>query len=179
MTVSKNGSNLGDLVFELYSNHCPKTSDNFIQFATGNNKLGKSYAGTKIDGGFPGITVQGGKLGCENLAADGIRMPDENLELRHYKRGILTMNNDGENSNGSEFLITLGKSEMLNGYHVAFGELVEGDSVLSEIEESLTRQGGVKADIKIEASGTRWEWSILNYLNLELKFIRESFNIYF
>ena len=82
-------------------------------------------------------------------------MPDENLELRHYKRGILTMNNDGENSNGSEFLITLGKSEMLNGYHVAFGELVEGDSVLSEIEESLTRQGGVKADIKIEASGTR------------------------
>ena len=44
---------------------------------------------------------------------------------------------------------------MLNGYHVAFGELVEGDSVLSEIEESLTRQGGVKADIKIEASGTR------------------------
>ena len=49
------------------------------------------------------------------------------------------MNNSGENSNGSQFLITLGKADVLDGYNVAFGELVDGDNVLSEIEKSLTR----------------------------------------
>ena len=44
-------------------------------------------------------------------------MLDENLNLRHHKRGILSMANDGENGNGSEFLITLGKADMLDGYN--------------------------------------------------------------
>lgn len=44
-------------------------------------------------------------------------MTDENTKLRHYKRGQLTMANDGENNNGSEFMITLGTQDMLDGYH--------------------------------------------------------------
>ena len=57
LTLSKNGNNLGDLVFELYSNHCPRTTDNFLQFATGNNSHGKSFAGSAFTSGFPGIVV--------------------------------------------------------------------------------------------------------------------------
>lgn len=139
MTISKNGNNLGDLVFELYSNHCPRTSDNFMQLCNGNNAHGRSLAGTSFTQGFPGIVVQGGKLGEENLGSDGSRVLDENLNLRHHKRGILAMANDGENGNGSEFLITLGKADMMDGYNVVFGELVEGDHVLNEVEQSLTR----------------------------------------
>ena len=82
-------------------------------------------------------------------------MVDENTELRHHKRGMLTMANEGQNSNGSEFLITLGKADVLDGYNVAFGELVEGDHVLDEVEKSLSRQGHFTSEIKIEASGTR------------------------
>ena len=66
------------------------------------------------------------------------------------------MNNEGENSNGSEFLITLGQADVLDGYHVVFGELVEGEKVLDEVEKSLSRQGTFDSDIKIEATGTRW-----------------------
>lgn len=40
------------------------------------------------------------------------------------------MANDGENSNGSEFMITLGKADVLDGYHSVIGELVEGEDVL-------------------------------------------------
>lgn len=65
------------------------------------------------------------------------------------------MASDGENGNGSRFHITLGKADFLDGYNQLVGELVEGDHVLSEIEEQLTRQGGVKSEIKIEASGTK------------------------
>ena len=74
--------------------------------------------------------MQGGKVTPCNVGADGVRIPDEPNMLRHYKRGILSLANDGENSNGSEFMITLDKAGMLDGYHVVIGELVEGDDVL-------------------------------------------------
>ena len=53
-------------------------------------------------------------------------------------------------------MITLNKADMLDGYHTVFGELVEGDDVLSKIETSLSRDGNFTNDIKIEAAGTRW-----------------------
>jgi peptidylprolyl isomerase len=108
-----------------------------------------------LNGGFPGIAITAGKLGECNVSADGGRLPDENLSLRHFKRGQLTMNNEGENSNGSQFMITLGVADMLDGYHVVFGELVEGDEVLTEVEKSLNRQGTFDNEIKIESAGAK------------------------
>lgn len=52
-------------------------------------------------------------------------------------------------------MITLGKADMLDGYHVVVGELVEGEEVLTAAEASLSRLGNVLDDIKIENSGTR------------------------
>ena len=59
--------------------------------------------------------MQGGEIDEANEGAHGVRFPDENTSVRHFKiivilyfkRGILTMANDGENSNGSKFMITL------------------------------------------------------------------------
>jgi len=65
------------------------------------------------------------------------------------------MYGDGENALGSEFLVTLGQAEMLDGYNVVIGEMVEGDEVLKEIEQSLTRQGTFQHEIKIDATGTK------------------------
>lgn len=155
LTLSKNGERLGDLVFELYHDKVPRHADNVISFATGQNAAHKSYAGTTFTTGFPGITMQGGRADCENLSAEGSRLPDAPVQLRHYKRGILTMANDGENSNGSEFMITLDKADMLDGYHTVVGELVEGEDVLKKAEASLTRLGNFSHEIKIEQSGTR------------------------
>ena len=82
-------------------------------------------------------------------------MPDENMELRHHKRGILSMANDGENANGHEFFITLDKAGMLDAYHTVFGELVEGEEVLQSAEESVSRLGHLTNEIKIEKCGPR------------------------
>ena len=155
LTLSKNGQTLGDLVFELYQNQAPHNVENIINLATGNNKLHASYKGTVLNKGLPGFALQGGRITECNASAEGIRLPDENLELRHTKRGQLTLANDGDNSNGSEFLITLGKADILDGYHQLVGELVEGEEVLRQAEESVSRLGTNTDEIRIENSGTR------------------------
>ena len=139
---------MGDLVFELYRNKVPHSVDNILANANGE----KSYKGTALNKGYPGVVLQGGRIGD---ACAEVRHTDENLELRHFKRGQLTMANNGENSNGSEFMITLGKADMLDGYHQVVGELVEGEDVLREAEQSVTRHGTVADEIRIENSGTR------------------------
>ena len=124
-TLSRDGTKLGDLVFEVYANHVPKSAENFLSFVQGNT-LG-SYKGTTFTKGFPGVLIQGGRVTECNASHDGTRMVDENLSLRHIRRGTLSYANDGENANGSEFLITLGESAaVLDGYHTVLGELVEG-----------------------------------------------------
>ena len=153
-TLSRDGTKLGDLVFEVYANHVPKSAENFLSFVSGNS-LG-SYRGTQFTKGFPGILLQGGRVTDCNVSADGSRLADENLSLRHVRRGTLSYANDGENANGSEFLITLGESAaVLDGYHTVVGQLVEGDEVLAKAESSLNRQGTLDHTIKIEDCGTR------------------------
>ena len=153
-TLSRDGNKLGDLVFEVYANHAPKTSENFLNFVNGCS-VG-SYKGTSFTGGYPGILLQGGRVTDCNQSSDGGRQVDENLNLRHTKRGTISFSNDGENSNGSEIVITLGDAaNVLDGYNSVVGELVEGQDVLTKAEASLNRHGSLDHSIKIDDCGTR------------------------
>ncbi len=155
-SLSRDGAKLGDLVFEVYANHAPRTAENFLAFVRGTAVGGSSYKGAGFTGGYPGIALTGGRVSECNLDADGNRGSDEALGLRHSKRGVISFNNDGENSNGSEFLIALSDTaNVLDGYHSVIGELVEGQAVLDEAERSLNRHGSFDHDIKIEECGTR------------------------
>ena len=154
LSVANGDQVLGDLVFELYANRVPQTAENFAALCEGTTD-GRGYAGSSFVKGFPGGVIQGGRLGEENVGADGARFPDEDLSLRHTKRGQLTMYNNGENSNGSEFQITFGEARYLDGYQSVFGELVEGESVLAKLEESVNRLGQVTGELKIVASGLK------------------------
>jgi hypothetical protein len=49
----------------------------------------------------------------------------------------------------------LDKADYLDGYNQLIGELVEGEDVLRQAEEAVTRLGATSAEIKIENSGTR------------------------
>ena len=151
MEVSKNGSSVGKMVFQLYANHSPALAANFAAFCNG--EASNQFVGSSFAKGFAGLGVQAGSLSCENFGAQDARAADENLELRHSKRGMLTMVNDGPNSNGSEFMVTFQEASMLDGYNNLVGELVEGDYVLSQIEADCGRDGTVKADYKISAVG--------------------------
>ena len=63
------------------------------------------------------------------------------------------MANSGPNTNGSQFFITLGKAEYLNGHHVVFGEVMEGEDVVYAIESAGSRSGHPVTSVVIKDSG--------------------------
>ena len=152
LTVASGEHKVGDLVFELYSDKQPAAAENFKTLLQGAVE-GKSFVGTHFTKGMAGLGVIGGRIDHENNGAFGTLNPDGDLNLRHYKRGLLTTTNDGPNHNGGEFMITFTEAAFLDGYQTVFGELVEGDQVLAEIEKHVDRHGAVKGDLSIVAGG--------------------------
>jgi len=141
------------MVFELYSEKQPQAADSFAALCEGSE--GNSYTGSEFHMGQTGFGISGGRMGEENVSAFGIRLQDEDLTMRHNKRGQLTLPNNGENSSGSEFTITFGAAAYLDGYQTVFGELVEGHKVLDTLEAGVDRHGAVNEDFKITASGSK------------------------
>ena len=156
LQVSKNGQSQGKMVFELYENHAPALTFNFQAFCNGTADKQRTYVGTTLSKGMAGLGIMGGDLHEEeNLGAGCARLPDENLEIRHFKRGMLSMLNDGSHKNGSQFCVTFGEASYLDGYQNVIGELVEGDSLLRDIEATVDRDGKVSQEWVISDAGTQ------------------------
>ena len=119
------------------------------------NKDGASLRGTHFHHGLKGFGISGGKIGEEDVSSHGIRLPDENLEIRHSKRGLLTTQTHGRNAIGSQFTITFGETPYLDGYQAVFGELVDGHKVLDALEAGVDRLGNVKEDFTITSAGLK------------------------
>jgi cyclophilin family peptidyl-prolyl cis-trans isomerase len=141
----------------LYNNHCPKTAENFKQLCTGDNKSKLGFKNNVFHRIIQGFMAQGGDItkgnGTGGLSIYGRHFKDENLKLKHFKRGLLSMANSGPDTNGSQFFITFVACPWLDGYHCVFGEMVEGENVLKEIEAVGSREGTPRGEIKIVDCG--------------------------
>jgi cyclophilin family peptidyl-prolyl cis-trans isomerase len=85
-----------------------------------------------IQGGDPTATGDGGP---------GYQFPDEfTPDLRHDAAGVLSMANDGPDTNGSQFFLTLRETNRLNYLHSVFGRVVRGLEVLPKIKPGDTMQ---------------------------------------
>ena len=157
LQVSRDGQPLGNMVFELYKNHCPKTAENFRSLCAGDNTKGYTYKKSHFHRIIGGFMAQGGDFthgnGTGGLSIYGAKFPDENMKLRHTKKGMLSMANAGPNTNGSQFFITFAPTDWLDGYHCVFGEIIEGDSILRQLELAGTRSGTPTSKIVIEDCG--------------------------
>uniref|UniRef100_A0A7N5ZVM8 Peptidyl-prolyl cis-trans isomerase n=1 Tax=Anabas testudineus TaxID=64144 RepID=A0A7N5ZVM8_ANATE len=81
----------------------------------------------------------------------GKQFEDElNPELKFTGAGILAMANAGPDTNGSQFFLTLGPTQWLDGKHSIFGRVYQGMGVLNRIGMVETNgQDRPADDIKI------------------------------
>ncbi|KAL8461500.1 hypothetical protein ACS0TY_027210 [Phlomoides rotata] len=80
--------------------------------------------------------VQGGAISAGNgESIYGPKFEDENFELKHARKGMLSMANSGPNSNGSQFFIITNQVTHLDGKHVVFGKVIKDDGTINYFKD--------------------------------------------
>ena len=163
MEIAIGDKHVGKMVFELFADELPKTAENFRALCTG--ELGKSkktdfpltFKGSLFHRVIPGFMAQGGDItrhdGTGGESIYGSPFPDEWFPFKHTKRGLLSMYNTRRNKNTSQFFITFQPAPFLDGRHAVFGALIEGNDVLTQIEDQGTGSGMPKQVIRIADCG--------------------------
>lgn len=124
----------GDLKVELFCEHCPKTCENFLALCASGY-----YNNTIFHRNIKGFIVQGGDPtglgdGGQSIFPGGI-FEDEFVDnIKHDKRGMLSMANNGPNTNGSQFFITYSKQTSLDKVYTCFGKVIDGWETLDLME---------------------------------------------
>jgi peptidyl-prolyl cis-trans isomerase A (cyclophilin A) len=137
----------GTIVCRLFDKEAPKTVANFVELAEGKREWthpstrkkskDRLYDGTIFHRVIPDFMIQGGDPQGTGMGGPGYQFEDETKGSPHKldKAGKLAMANAGPNTNGSQFFITVAPTTWLTGKHTIFGEVVEGQDVVTKISE--------------------------------------------
>ena len=136
-------TSMGGFTCRLDFAEAPLTCANFVGLTEGTQawistngtvKAAPFYDGRIFHRIIDGFMIQGGCPLGTGTGGPGYHFPDEfSTNLTHHSAGILSMANSGDDSNGSQFFITLEATAWLDGVHSVFGEVVDGMNVVSNI----------------------------------------------
>lgn len=130
----------GDIVLELFPDVAPLAVNSFVFLARDG-----WFDGVTFHRVIPGFVAQAGDPTGTGFGGPGYAFDNEvSPDLAFDRPGVLGMANAGPGSNGSQFFITLGPAENLNGDYTIFGQVIAGQ----EVVESLTaRNPAQNADL--------------------------------
>ena len=118
----------GEFVIQLYPDKAPITVNNFVFLAREG-----FYDGTTFHRVLPDFMAQGGDPTGTGGGDPGYEFQNEDSDLTFDKAGVVAMANAGRDTNGSQFFITFGPQEYLNGGYTIFGQVIEGMDVVMSI----------------------------------------------
>jgi cyclophilin family peptidyl-prolyl cis-trans isomerase len=137
LDIQINKKRFGKIIIKLFSNIVPDTCYNFRSLCQN-----KSYCKSPFHRIIQDFMIQGGDFtqgngtGGESIWGD--KFDDENFNISHDQRYLLSMANTGPNTNGSQFFITTGNASHLDGKHVVFGKVVDGLDIVDYLNEIET-----------------------------------------
>lgn len=119
----------GDMVFELFENFAPRTTGRIVELVQQG-----FYNGLTFHRIVPNFVIQGGDPTGTGMGGSGLQFDDEfHPYLMHTGAGVLSMAKSADDTNDSQFFITLGASRHLDFNHSVFGFLVRGSEVLQQV----------------------------------------------
>jgi cyclophilin family peptidyl-prolyl cis-trans isomerase len=124
-------ANGGEFVIQLYPDKAPIAVNSFVFLAN------KGYFnGVTFHRVIDGFMAQGGDPTGTGNGGPGYEFVNEDNDLKFDKAGVVAMANAGRDTNGSQFFITYGPQDYLNGGYTIFGQVVSGMDVVN----GLTRR---------------------------------------
>ncbi|MCC9606041.1 peptidylprolyl isomerase [Blastopirellula sp. JC732] len=121
----------GDIIIELFENEAPQTVANFISLV---NK--GFYNGLSFHRVLENFMAQGGDPKGDGTGGPGYQIYCECYKpnYRRHFSGTLSMAHAGRDTGGSQFFITFRPTPGLDGKHTAFGRVIEGMDVVTDIQ---------------------------------------------
>ncbi|ORX85249.1 cyclophilin-like protein [Anaeromyces robustus] len=127
-------TDLGEIKIEVFCEAVPKTAENFLALcASGyydNCIFHRNMKGFMIQTGDPTGTGKGGTSIWGKPFEDEIKPT-----LKHNRRGIVSMANNGPDTNKSQFFITYSKQSHLDTKYTVFGKVIDGMETLDALEK--------------------------------------------
>ncbi|ELU05128.1 hypothetical protein CAPTEDRAFT_140600, partial [Capitella teleta] len=136
-------TDFGDIKLELFCDKCPKTCTNFLALCASDyynqTLFHRNIKGFMVQTGDPTGTGKGGN------SIWGGKFEDEfHEDLKHTTRGIVSMANNGPNTNAAQFFITYAKQPHLDMKYTVFAKVIDGFDVLDEIEKQPVKEKSYK-----------------------------------
>lgn len=141
----------GMLNLELHTNIVPRTCDNFLRLCErdyyNETIFHRLIHNFMMQGGDPTNTGRGG----QSAFGDGKAFKDEfDSRLTHQGPGVVSMANNGKNTNKSQFFVSLKSCQHLDNKHSVFGRVVGGLQLLDVFNKwEVGEKDRPKKDIKI------------------------------
>lgn len=140
----------GEFVIQLFPDKAPITVNNFVFLAREGY-----YDGTTFHRVLADFMAQGGDPTGTGGGGPGYQFQNEDNDLTFDKAGVVAMANAGRDTNGSQFFVTFGPQDYLNGGYTIFGQVVEGMDVVMNIrlrdpQQSPDYDGDMIESITIE-----------------------------